>query len=179
MSTGKHVAQGPDEAGSGLEIKARLSKAIIDRRGFSRLGLERAPTRSPLSLLSTRGASVSSGVRPVETRTWKYYKCGVTPATSRRRSLLGVTGPARSNRKRNSHGVGGERGRKKREAERERERDVEFVPRRFGNSIAMRIRTGSVFANHCLLHHTRGQTRLPMCPGSYVRESFLDVSFFD
>lgn len=33
---------------------------------------------------------------PIETRTWKHYKCGVTPATSRKRSLLGVTGPARS-----------------------------------------------------------------------------------
>ncbi|KAG5318434.1 LHX5 protein, partial [Acromyrmex heyeri] len=55
-----------------------------------------ADMAGPLSFYSTLGSLGSLRVSgPIETRTWKHYKCGVTPATSRRRSLLGVTGLAR------------------------------------------------------------------------------------
>ena len=79
----------------------------------------------------------------------------MTPATNRRRSLLGVTGPARSRteretgeRKRGSDGGrwgegGGVRG-KEREREKERERGTELFPFQEGTAIvyiAMRIHT--------------------------------------
>lgn len=69
------------------------------------------------------------GSGTIETRTWKHYKYGVTPATSRR-SLLGVTGPARRV---------GEHRREKEEKGRCSSAGPVSLPGRPGNSIAVHI----------------------------------------
>lgn len=68
-----------------------------------------ADVAGPLSFRSILSSGRSG---PIETQTWKHYKCGVTPVTSRRRSLLGVTEPARSQSGRTSmdRRVRGEKG---------------------------------------------------------------------
>lgn len=76
--------------GCGIEISTDNWR-ITRRWGFPGKGRRRA---KPIVPLLTGPPRCWSG--PIETRTWKHYKCGVTPATSRKRSLLGVTGPARS-----------------------------------------------------------------------------------